>query len=429
MLEQVQTKDKLWQYASFAIFFVFIALAFMFDKVVFSALALAALLPNIFYPYLSLPVMLISIYLGIFYLPFGMPLSFFIYALFAFSVSLGWLIYRRVVLDKQLIATSVTLILLAVIATLNSIGQEYFLILEVATSVVLLIVFSLYNIQDIKRVTRLIIFAAALFAVFNLVLFAAGKLTTINHRITILPSINVNSYGVALCQIGIVLAYAFSILRHPLIKAGMALLFFASAYLLFLTGSRTSALALAIMVTLILALSPTLKPLVKMIIFIVGLTCAGALFFFTDTFAIFLGRQGGFSGRTTIWKALILHIIPKNFWFGIGFSTKDMERELVHYGGYTSYAHNLVLSALAQGGIFFAIALALIIFWCAKKAYLSAKAHLFAGLPAYLLGGLLLIGIAEDIYISKFFWCIMGWAVMYFNSVTPKKEQSCRHLV
>jgi len=421
VLELADNKKLIyWQYIGFALFFLFIALSFTFDRKVFAAFALIALLPALPYPFLGIPVMLISIYLGTFYLPFGIPLSFFMYGMFSVSVGVGWLVYRKVELNKPLIVAGIILFLLAIHSTMVSATRDKLQILEMGISIALLIIFSLYSVKDSFRLTLLLYFAAALFVIFNFSLFLAGMLPTLHHRISILPNINVNSYGLALCQIGIVLSCAFTIVRKPLAKAAVALLALANLYLLFLTGSRTSLLSLLVVTALILLLSRTLKASTKTLIFLAGLAFASALFFFTDTYTIFLGREGGFSGRTDIWKATLFHIIPNNIWTGIGFSTQDMGRELAGYGANTSYAHNLVLSALAQGGIFFFITLAFIIVICARAAYLAARAHPYAALPAYMLGGLLLIGIAEDIYYSKFFWCIMGWGLMYYNSTVRR---------
>ena len=423
MLEITDSKKLVyWQCLGFALFFLFITLSFTFNAKIFSTFALIALLPTLFYPYLCIPVMLISIYLGIFYLPFGIPLSFFIYGLFSLSVGVSWLAHKKVAVNKALIAAGIILFILSNFSTMASVSAERIQILEIATSIAILVIFSLYSVKDTLGLTYLLYFAAALFVIFNFALFLAGMLPSLHHRISILPNINVNSYGVALCQIGIVLACAFTIFQKLAYKIAMALLFLANLYLLFLTGSRTSLLSLLFVTALIILFSRTLKTSTKTLIFLAGLVFASALFFFTDAFTIFLGRTGGFSGRTDIWKATAFHIIPNNFWIGIGFSVQDMGKELSRYGANTSYAHNLVLSALAQGGIFFFITLVIIIIISARAALLAAKVHPYASLPAYLLASLLLIGIAEDIYFSKFFWCIMGWGLMYYNSLTRQGQ-------
>lgn len=415
-----KTTDKHIHYISFALFFLFISLQFAYSSLIFSILALITLIPLLFYPILCIPVMLVSIYLGIFYMPFDIPLSFFIYGLFVFTAGLR-LIKERCPLSKSLIIACIIAGIFGVIASRGQARHASTLL----TSLALLIIFSVFRVNDIKHLSELLFFAAALFAIFNFALYLSGSLALIQHRLSITPDINVNSYAIALCETGILLALAVAQVKRYWQKGIAAVLFGLTSYLLFLTGSRTSAIALFIVVAISVLFSHKLGKNIKMVIFLGGLVIAATLFGFTDIFTVFLGRQGGFSGRTDIWNALVRHIIPDNFWLGIGFDPQDMARYLGQYGANTAYAHNLVLAALAQGGIFFFLAVAFIIGFCFYKSFVAARRNMSASIPFYLLSGLLLIGLAEDIYISKFFWCIMGWGLLYYNSTLPKGGQVC----
>jgi O-antigen ligase len=417
----LKLKDNRLHYILFTLFFLFSCLQFVYKSGVFSVLAFLALIPSLFCPLLCLPVMSVSMYLGIFYMPFGIPLSLFIYTVFFVGAGIR-LASKKNKPDYPLVAACVLAAIFAIAASLLSASKDMYYARDLVTSIAILIMFSLYRTEQITHLTRLLFFAASLFAIFNFALYLSDNLVAVQSRLTVTPSINVNSYGIALAQTGVTLVFATLRLKKYYLKAATALLFIMTAYLLFLTGSRTSALSLFITAALVMFFAPDLKAAVKAAIFSAGLISAAALFFFTDIFTVFLGRQGGFSGRTDIWRALIFHIIPSNFWFGIGFTPADMGVMLARYGARTSYAHNIALAALAGGGIFFALALFAVIIMCFRKAYLAARACPLAGLPLFLLCSLLLTGIAEDIYISKFFWCVMGWGLAYYNSVTLKEE-------
>ena len=257
--------------------------------------------------------------------------------------------------------------------------------------------------------------------------FEAGKISTED-------GVNSNSIGKGLCVIGIIILAHFIIsrLRGKFIHVALILV---TLFLIFLTGSRTSLVAILIsgIITVLFYMKLNARRIMKAILLII-LIIGGCYFVYQnllEALPVLMSRftledtlSDGGTGRIDVWKAYITEYLPDYWLFGTGFDPLNLFRAVERVNGIGHGAHNHIIDILASTGI---VGLVLYSWMHIKGLSIGAKysrKDITMILPWSMLIATLFLGIGENVLRGKLLWFSLALIIMLRNIIDKEYSES-----
>jgi len=235
------------------------------------------------------------------------------------------------------------------------------------------------------------------------------------QRVTISEFVNENRMGMATAIYGVILLFNLTTEDKLLKKTFYGSVYLLSIYVIILTGSRNSLLSFFLCSLIILLY--TFKGRNKMKKIIISMILLNVMvifmyFIFKDTAIIARFSLSHFlesikSNRLYSYPAILFNIIPNNIIFGVGFG--GQEAALFRQGFlYYPPAHNLLISSLAEMGLFGFLPFAFIVIKALRNVWREQKKNDNYGFLKYSLLVVLLLGIGETIYTERILWILLS---------------------
>ena len=241
--------------------------------------------------------------------------------------------------------------------------------------------------------------------------------------------------GRSLAQTLIILFYYILTKKQKFITLSIcSFAFLVGLFLLLGTGSRTSFAGLILGLIIIIAWERKKlgKFNSKSIFFLIAIIGVIAFYYFNKPLLFYrysissiMESQG--TGRFIFWDYYLKHIIPNNFWFGIGIGGDAEIQEMIKMGVpiiYQKPAHNMVLSLLVELGIGGCLLYMTFFIVTLKRGLKALKENYFI-LPFYSVFSLsLLMAIGEPMYSSKIFWVSIAMIWRYSFQKMRRKDEN-----
>lgn len=235
-------------------------------------------------------------------------------------------------------------------------------------------------------------------------------------------ALNPNGISMAVAQIA---AYSYACLFIKKIQVNKRFLvinIIAMFITVLLNGSRTSLLALALMM-IILPMIYKQNNKRSLYMGFISIIIIIVIYFFiqvnSDIFSIF--TLSGVAGDTLSDRFIILNIvatkiIPNNLFFGVGLGQDNVVSVVSNYLSRPHQAHNIILAILAETGV---IGFLLYggFFTSSLKVFIkNLKENELMLVPLSMTIVALLNGIGEDMFHKRFFWIAFGIGYMMYNN-------------
>lgn len=279
----------------------------------------------------------------------------------------------------------------------------------------------------VARAPMFVVLAAIfIFASGFLALHFGGFAAT--GRLGLMSSMNVNTYGIELAQVGVFVLGYLTFLVSKAMRTLAWLSVASCAYLIFLTGSRSSLVGFVVGSLFILsnwamqrhrwrqALSSLIGGLVG--VFVCGRAFATGFPALVSRWSISSIIASQASGRVAVWQYALedfrLHPLfgsgmgPENL--GIAWSTMGAPLDVQ----LLSSAHNIVLQILTAVGLVGAIPLLILCFVTLRVGAIGLNQRPRADVLPYLAVVVctLVIGVGEAIYLDRTLWVAGAWTVV-----------------
>lgn len=247
-------------------------------------------------------------------------------------------------------------------------------------------------------------------------------------------SVNANQMAIGLAML------AASLVAHFLIsnfkqKALHIALILATVFLTFLTGSRTSLLAILISSVIIflywLKLNSGKFGTALVITLLSAVLLYGIYQFLVSRFPLLMDRftvdnvvESGGTGRVDVWKAFLTEYFPHYWLFGIGFDPQNLFYAVADVNGVGHGAHNIIIDILASSGIF-GLTLHLMVFEKTRKEIkISAKKDCSALFPFAMLVCIIFTGIGENVIRGRLFWFSIALCIIFTILINKEKTNA-----
>ena len=247
-------------------------------------------------------------------------------------------------------------------------------------------------------------------------------------------AVNANQMAIGLAML------AASLVAHFLInnfkqKTIHITLILATVFLTFLTGSRTSLIAILLSSVIIflywLKLNSGKFGTALLIIILSAVLLYGIYQFLVARFPILMDRftvdnvvESGASGRIDVWKAFLTEYFPDYWMFGIGFNTKNLFHAVTDVNGIGHGAHNIIIDILASSGIFGLFLYFSLFVKTSKEVKISAKKDCSALLPFAMLVCIIFTGIGENVIRGRLFWFSIALCIIFTILINKEKTNA-----
>ena len=203
-------------------------------------------------------------------------------------------------------------------------------------------------------------------------------------------------------------------------------LLFVSVFLIFLTGSRNSLLALAItaIISLLYWLKLNSKRLIPVIL-LIAVILVGCYYLYNylveafpslmERFALSDVMEDGGSGRINVWSAYFKECFPKYWFVGMGFDPNNLIYDIQIINSVGHGAHNHIVDILASTGV---VGLALFGAMHIKSYILSFKSikrDTSAIIPFAIFTATLLLGIGENVLRGRMLWFATALVIVFYR--------------
>ena len=251
-------------------------------------------------------------------------------------------------------------------------------------------------------------------------------------RMTIGENVNSNQLAMGLAivttlLVGNILLFKERVLLNVLLIA-------ANLVALFLTGSRTALIA-ATGTSFLLYIINAQDKRSKINAFILLIVSSVLLVFIYSTlqkyFPILMERftvenveESGASGRVDVWSSYFLHLFPKHWFIGMGFSPTNLYYGIGILNAEAHGAHNVLVDILARTGLvgltLYCVCFAK--FFMATRRFLQNNKVLLMALAVVITT--LINGIGENILTGRFLWFGIGLGYMLINTGIKEEKLS-----
>ena len=209
-------------------------------------------------------------------------------------------------------------------------------------------------------------------------------------------------------------------------KALHIVAFMFGVFILFLTGSRTSFIALLVTVIIMYLYWAKLRSLnfgkslvitvvFSLLIFIVYNVVLSLLPVLMEKFTVESVLDSGGTGRIDIWLAYLFEYFPKYWLFGIGFDPLNMYYAMKAVNGIGHGAHNIIIEILSSTGLVGLAIYGITIFRSYRDMSREAIKDMEMMIPMALLTNSLMVGIGENAIGGRFVWLAVGLGVAFIE--------------
>lgn len=403
------------------LYVVYILLINNMKNSILSLLAIAFSMIFILKPIYILPGLLISSLLGEYFVAFnGIGISRILVLVF-----IGGSLFNCINEKRKFNLSHVILLLALCMFNMISSITSLTGILEPSMTMALnlvLLFFMYYTItDDIHMFMKTMIICMITLSLYIMYTIMFGNAATVidgsNLRIVLDEAINANSLGMALAQL---VSFFFGLIVVGKNKTINGIFCIMNLVNLLLTGSRSATLAAIISIIFVIPLISE-KTYEKYFNVIIILLLLGAVYLVMETygmdimnrFSLASIEENGGSGRTVIWEALLVNVIPAHLFFGVGFGGINIYNAISPYVTVAHGAHNIVISILTSTGI---VGLVIYFTFFIKSLYSfikSLKKIKIIVIPLTMVLTALVNGMGEDIYNNRFLWFSIGLGFMF----------------
>jgi len=268
--------------------------------------------------------------------------------------------------------------------------------------------------------------------VFLIYLLSVNGLSTIltARRITIVENTNAN-------QTAMSIAAAAAILLGYILykkKAGFlnVLLLITAVAGVFLTGSRSALVGVAAAIFLLLLIGSSNMSFKKGLFWILAAAAALVLIvFLLNTYLPNLMKRftlenvsdTGGTNRLVIWDAFFKGYFKKNFFFGMGFDSRNFSTAMFYSINDARGAHNIVVETLASMGVL-GLAAFVVFFGVTISDFMKKRGILRELLiPLGVIFAMIANGIGENTLTNRFMWLAIGLGYMFINGERSENEE------
>lgn len=257
------------------------------------------------------------------------------------------------------------------------------------------------------------------------------------QRFSINEDINPNRLGMAITIYAVILFVTLVSNKSKFFNIVYGVSYISAIYVIFLTGSRNSLLAVSLSsIFIMLYLAIRRKKILQFfgfaIIGVIGL--ASLLVILQDTSVInrftldvLISDKG--SMRYNSYPILLREIIPNNLFFGIGFGKQDEVLAMYGYGENYPAAHNIIISSITEMGLVGFIPFLYLVIISGIRLFLAEKRDNNLSLIKYIFITTLLLGIGETIYSERILWLIMALCITEKKLITILQNENQQILI
>ena len=330
----------------------------------------------------------------------------------------GYSVPKRFALEIGLIATIAIYVFMSI---LWSITSDFSSTISFVMSMLLILAMFFAEKENIEELFSLLNITALIFSIFIFINILINIESITSTQVNIHEDINNNSVAMGLAQCVAILLGWLIVSKRKWIKIVNIITIFINFICVLYLGSRTVLLAMLLGVLLLplLIRNPAInkKSILKIYVFS-GLAIIGIIFIvfminpdIMDRFT-FDSEAGNATvlSRFYIWEAVLKHVVPKNFFLGVGFGLNNVLVAVTPYVERAYHAHNLYIAVLAELGT---IGFFLIMGFIGKiLTSLIKSKNLLSIIPLLMLVIALINGVGEEMINHRSFWFIFGLALI-----------------
>lgn len=294
----------------------------------------------------------------------------------------------------------------------------------------LLILFTFANIRqkdnELEKLFKSIYLSVAIIST-SIMINAIFNPVVISGRTSIAENLNVNTFSIISAQLGAFLIGYALYTQSKKIKFVCYTLVLSNIYLILLSGSRTSFIAITLGALIALLVSNyKQKRNLKGILLIWIVIFVGYLFFIqiieqnpllAYRFSLESILHSGGTGRWDRILAEVKYVIPNNLFFGVGPISLNETIALQGYIKFPGSSHNILISMLTQIGIIGSLGYILLVRDILKKIYKYIDLNKLLFIPLCLILTGIINGIGEVVYHERFFWSALSLAVLIIANI------------
>lgn len=311
----------------------------------------------------------------------------------------------------------------------------FFVILQ---GLLILLLFSIRRNDDVSQLTNVFFYTATIVLLgVYVTIFTIGITQFMFTRMGAIDEIETNSNRIAMmmAQIGAIFGYTFFRERFKVKGILSLVLYFATVFVIFITGSRTGVIAVLAPLLIMFLIMQRVK---ARSIIISGIVLGAALYFsigyieeqdfaVMDRMSVQDVVESGGSDRAAAISVMWKHVFPSYPIFGVGLGGDNFNAVARNYG-MDHPCHNIVFDSLCQLGIIgFLLFLYVVLFYYRETYRCIAKDKVgLSILGLFLLLTATFNGIGETVYLEKLFWnavviCVVG---NNYTIITTKAQKN-----
>nr|WP_319219499.1 O-antigen ligase family protein [uncultured Trichococcus sp.] len=341
---------------------------------------------------------------------------------------------RQLILRKKWIIELMVIFTATTIAFLFSFYRDVNGLLSMGINILIFIIFAniKFSEMELKEVLKNIFYSIIIMIGFFCIQFISNPNILNNGRLTINENVNENRFAMMFGQL---VAYSFGymiIVKNKLDKILSVIIITLGCYFILLSGSRSAFVGVLFGVTIavvLLALKNKKQKKLVFLLLIFGLSGYLLFEYLVSTNPLLLYRfnlnQVVSSGGTRRWpraETEIKHVIPNNFIFGVGLSSRNEYIATSKYMSDPGSSHNFIISMLTQIGIVGFLAYMNFYYKVIKNLVNSVKFNVIHIIPLMLILTAIFNGIGEVMYSERLFWNGLSLAALSLSTLERKNN-------
>lgn len=350
--------------------------------------------------------------------------------LFSVILILSFLLNNpRLIVKKNWLLEILFISYATILTYLFSNNMNVYELLSFVLNILLFLVFVNYEYREevLASIFRNIGISAIIMVIFGGIQLYVNPNFLSNGRLSLNEDLNENRFAMMYSQLSAFLIGFTFLISSKKIKFIMLSLSGIGIYLVILSGSRSAFLGILLgTVASIMLLLIKDKKRRRILILLPVIGFVGYVFFdwiissnelLSYRFNIDQVASSGGTRRLPRIITELKYVIPNNIMFGVGLSANNEFIETAKYMSDPGSSHNIIISMLAQMGIFGFLAYMSFYFKIIKELIHSLKMNVRFIIPIILILTAMFNGIGEVIYNDRLFWSALSLGGLCINTM------------